>query len=101
MDAEGGCADAFGVEGAGREQGRLSGEKRKRERREGLDEKVFHGKFFLETKEVADARSWQWVSGGYMAVGTVRLVYLCCAGAGAGEEVGKEYQVYGGGGSDM
>ena len=51
---------------------------------------MFHGKFFRETKEVADARSWQWVSGGYMAVGTERYI---CVGAGAWDEVGKEYQV--------
>ena len=41
-----------------------------RERREGLEGKVCHGKFFCEVNEVADARSWNWVSGGYMAVST-------------------------------
>ena len=50
-------------------------ERKERERREGLDEKVFHGKFFREVKEVADERSWQWVSGGYMAVSTERYIF--------------------------
>jgi hypothetical protein len=46
-----------------------------RERREGLDEKVLHGRFFREVKEVADERSWQWVRGGYMAVATERYIF--------------------------
>ena len=46
-----------------------------------MDEKVFHGKFFREVKEVADERSWQLVKG------------WCCTGAGVGNEVGEEYQV--------
>ena len=50
-------------------------ERKERERKEGLDEKVFHGKFFRDTKEVADARSRNWVSGGYMAVGTERYIF--------------------------
>ena len=45
------------------------------ERREDLDGKVMHGRFFREIKEVADERSWQWVSGGYMAKSTERYIF--------------------------
>ena len=46
-----------------------------RERRDGLEGKVFHVRFFHEVKEVADERSWNWVSGGYMAIGTERYIF--------------------------
>ena len=42
---------------------------------------------------MADARSWQWVSGGYLAVGTERYIFAAQEQAGAWDEVGKEYQV--------
>ena len=35
-------------------------------RSEDLREKKLHGKFFRDTDPVADARSWQWMSGGFL-----------------------------------
>ena len=37
-----------------------------RERSERLREKTLHGKFFNETGEVADERSWQWMRSGFL-----------------------------------
>ena len=37
-----------------------------RERSEQLRAKMLHGKFFRETDQVADARSWQWMSDGFL-----------------------------------
>jgi len=42
------------------------GKRMERERGERLMEKVLHGKFFREVKEVADGKSWQWLRGGYL-----------------------------------
>jgi hypothetical protein len=61
-----------------REQVESRDEYRKRveaERKESLNEKVLHGRFFREIKEIADERSWQWVSGGYMAKSTERYIF--------------------------
>ena len=42
-----------------------------------LGQKKLHGKFFEKVKEVADSRSWQWLSGGYMD--KRKEGYICAA----------------------
>jgi hypothetical protein len=46
-----------------------------RERREELEEKVMHGKFFRDVKELAHERSWDWVKGGYLSKSTEGYVF--------------------------
>ncbi len=48
-----------------------------RERKERLREKVIHGKFFRDVEKVADPRSWQWLSGGYLD--KKKESYICAA----------------------
>lgn len=48
-----------------------------RERVDCFSEKVLHGKFFRDVKEVADPRSWQWLRSGYL--GKTTEGYVCAA----------------------
>ena len=48
-----------------------------RERLERLKTKTLHGKFFNETEQVADERSWQWLRGGFLDKRTE--AFVCAA----------------------
>jgi hypothetical protein len=46
-----------------------------KQRKDILKEKKLHGKFLVDVEEVADARSWQWIQGGYLAKSTEAYVF--------------------------
>ncbi len=45
------------------------------DRAQAFGEKVLHGKFASQVKEVAHERAWQWVRGGFMTPSTEAYVY--------------------------
>ena len=47
------------------------------ERKVRLGQKLIHGKFFKDVEKVADPRSWQWLSGGYLD--KKKESYICAA----------------------
>ena len=51
------------------------GRKLEADREKAFAEKVLHGRFYEQVKDVADERSWQWVRGGFMTPSTEAYIY--------------------------
>ena len=63
------------------------------ERKEDMEGKSVHGKFFRDTKEVSGPRSYDWLKGGYL--GKATEAYICAAQENVLETRGRKKYIYG------